>query len=123
MRTLEKHEGVLFERDWLPLVGLPVVQAKAMLKDAWGISYFADAFVNGRQVPVAHVLHRGDRLEFVQRFGFKAGDDLAAEKEMAEAFLRAEPSLARLVKEVLALPLSCTFRENPRIRLPDRATG
>lgn len=110
MTRLEEHDGVLFEGDRLPLAGLPVVQAKAMLTDAWGISYFADAFVNGRQVPVAHVLRRGDRLEFVQRFGFKAGDDHAAEKAMAEALLRAEPELARLVDEVHKLPLNVDTR-------------
>ena len=74
-----------------------------MLKDAGNISYVADAFVNGRQVPVAHVLRPGDRLEFIQRFGFKAGDDLPAEKAMAEALLRSEPELARLVNELYEL--------------------
>src|SRR5262245_7290134 len=98
-------DGVLFEGDWLPLVGVPVAETKPMLKDAGNISYFADAFVNGRQMPVAYVLQRADRLEFVQSFGFKAGDDLAAEIEMAEALLRAEPELARLVDDVSKLPL------------------
>jgi hypothetical protein len=105
MRRQEEHDGVLFEGDWLPLVGVPVAEAKAMLKDAGNISYFADAFVNGQQVPVAYFLQRGDRLEFVQHFGFKAGDDLDAEKEMAQALLRAEPELARMVDEVYELPL------------------
>jgi hypothetical protein len=98
-----RRGGVLLERDWLPLVGLSIIETKAMLKDAFGISYFADAFVNGSQVPVAHLLRPGDRLEFVQRFGFKAGDDHAAEKVLAEALLRAEPELARMVDEVYEL--------------------
>jgi hypothetical protein len=103
MTTLDVHEGVLFEGDWLPLVGQAVAAAKAMLKDAANISYFADAFVNGRQVPMTYSLQRGDRLEFVQRFGFKAGDDLDAEKEMAQALLRADPELAGMVDEVYEL--------------------
>jgi hypothetical protein len=105
MGRLEEHDGVLFEGDRLPLVGLSVSEAKAMLKDAWGIPYFAAASVNGHRVPVARLLRRGDRLEFVQRSGFKAGDDHAAEKVMAEALLRAEPDLARLVDEVYELRL------------------
>jgi hypothetical protein len=105
MTRLEVNDGVLFEGDWLPLMGLPVLKAKAFLKDAGNISYFADAFVNGRQVPVAHVLRSGDVLEFVQPFGVKAGADLGSEKEMALALLRAEPELARMVDEVYELPM------------------
>jgi hypothetical protein len=105
MTRLEEHDGVLFEGDWLPLAGLSVFEAKSMLKDAWCISYFADAIVNGRQVPVAHPLRRGEWLEFVQGFGFKAGADLTAERAMAEALLRTEPELALLVDEVYELRL------------------
>jgi hypothetical protein len=105
-----RHDGVLFEGDRLPLAGLSVVEAKAMLKDAWGIPYFADAFVNGRRVPVAHLLRPGDRLEFIQRLSFKAGGDTDDEQALAEALLDSEPALARLVHEVATLPLSAKKR-------------
>jgi hypothetical protein len=105
-----RFDGVLFEGNWLPLVGLLVVEAKAFLRDAGNISYFADAFVDGRQVAVAHVLRPGDRLEFIQQFGFKASDDLAAEKAMAVALLKADPELARIVDEVYELRLNVDHR-------------
>lgn len=107
---LHQHDGVLFEGDWLPLVGVPVFKAKAILKDVWGIPFLADAFVDGCRASVFHVLRQGDRLEFVQRFGFKASDDLASEAGMAEALLRSEPDLTRLVNEVAALPLPAEQR-------------
>jgi hypothetical protein len=104
MRRLDVIDGVLFEGDWLPLVGVPVVEAKALLRDAWNISYFADAFVNGRQVPVAHVLCSGDRLEFVQRFGVKAGDDKPIEEAIGEALV-AYPELLEMAEKVKAMNL------------------
>lgn len=105
MRRHEEHDAVLFEGDWLPLVGLPVLKAKAMLKDAGNISYFADAFVNGCPVPVAHVLRSGDRLEFVQRFGFKAGDDKPIEQVIGEALVVVYPELLEIAAKVKAMSL------------------
>lgn len=101
-----RREGVLFEGDWLPQAGLSVVEAKAMLKDGWGIPYFADAIVNGRQVTVAHVLRRGDRLEFVQRFGVKAGDDKPIEQVIGEAMVVVYPKLLEKAANVMARNLS-----------------
>lgn len=100
-----RRDGVLFDGHWLPLVGLHVAQVKALLKDAWGISYFADAFVNGQQVPVAHVLRCGDRLKFVQRFGFKGGDDKPIEKVIGEAMVFVYPELAEMADKVKSLNL------------------
>ena len=96
-------EGVLFESDWLPLVGMPVVEAKAMLKDAWGVPYFADAIVNGRQMPVAHVLLAGDRLRFFQRLGVKAGNDRPIEQAIGEALVIAYPELLEIAAKVKAM--------------------
>lgn len=109
-RTLARRYGVLFEGDRLPLAGLSVFEAKALLTDAWNVPYFADAIVNGHSVLLCHVLQHGDRLGFSQRFGVKAVDDLAAEKAMAETLLRSEPELARLVDEVHELRLSVDQR-------------
>lgn len=106
MTRLEEDGGVLVEGDWLPLTGLPVVEAKAMLKDAWGIPYFADAIVNGRQVPVAHVLQPGDRLDFVQRFGVKDGDNKPIEQLIGEALVIAYPELREGAEKVMARNLS-----------------
>ena len=105
MNTLEVYDGVLFEGDWLPLAGMSVFVAKAMLKDAGNISYFADAIVNGRQVPVAHVLQPGDRLEFVQRFGYKASDDRPIEQAIGKAVVVAYPELVEIADKVKALNL------------------
>ena len=102
MRRLENDEGVLFEGDYLPLAGVSVAKAKALLRDS-GISYFSEAIVNGYPVMVGYVLRPGDRLVFSQRFGFKSGDDLSAEKVMADGLLRTEPELARMVDEVYEL--------------------
>ena len=105
MTRLEQADGVLFEGDWLPLIGVPVAKAKAMLKDAWGISYFADAIVNGRQVTIAHRLRRGDHLEFFQRFGVKAGDDRPIEQAIGEAMVVVYPELVEIADKVKALNL------------------
>ena len=105
MTRLEEHDGVLVESDWLPLAGLPIVEAKAMLKDAWGIPYFADAIVNGRHVPVVHVLRRGDRMNFVQRFGIKAGNDKPIEQAIGEALVIAYPELLEIAAKVKATNL------------------
>ena len=113
MTRLEEHDGVHFEGDWLPLAGLPVIEAKAMLKDAWGIPYFADAIVNGRQVPVARVLRRGDRLEFFQRFGVKAGDDQPGERAVAESLVIAYPKLL----DIEAIVKSRNLPRNESLRL------
>jgi len=105
MRRLQEHGSVLFEGERLPLVGMPVIQAKAMLMDAWNIPYFAEAIVNGRQVPVAHVLRKGDRLEFVQRFGVKANDDKSIEEAIGEALVIAYPELLERASKVRAMNL------------------
>jgi len=100
-----RRDGVLFEGEWLPLDGLSVFEAKAMLEDTENISYFAEAIVNGRPVPVAHVLSRADRLEFVQRFGFKGGDDKPIEKAIGEAMVFVYPELSEMADKVKALNL------------------
>lgn len=96
---------VHFEGDNLPLVGVTVAVAKYMLRDAWNVSYFADAFVNGIRVEAGHVLRANDHLEFCQRFGFKGGTDLDREVVQAEALIRSEPELSKTVAEVLDLPV------------------
>lgn len=101
-----RHDDVLFEGDRLPLAGMSVAVAKAQLRDAWGIPYFADAIVNGRQVPVAHVLRPGDRLEFVQRFGIKAGNDQPIEQAIGEAMVAVYPVLLETAATVRARNLS-----------------
>jgi hypothetical protein len=106
MTRLDVDEGVLFEGDRLPLGGMSVFEAKAMLKDAWAIPYFADALVNGRQVPVAHVLQPGERLEFVQRFGVKAGNDQPIEQAIGEAVVAVYPVLLEKAATVKARNLS-----------------
>jgi hypothetical protein len=100
-----RHDSVLFEGDCLPLAGMSVVKAKALLKDAGNIPYFADAIVNGRRVPVAHVLQPGDRLAFVQRFGVKTGNDQPIEQAIGEAVLVAYPELVEIADKVKALGL------------------
>lgn len=95
--------GVHFEGDSLPLVGVTVAVAKSMLRDAWNVSYFTDAFVNGIRVEAGHALRADDHLEFCQRFGFKGGTDLDREVAQAEALIRSEPELSKIVDEVLAL--------------------
>lgn len=101
----EKPDGVLFEGDRLPLAGVSVAEAKALLRDTWNIPYFADAKVNGRPATSGRVLRHGDLLGFCQRFGLKGGDDLAGEQAFAEALLRSEPGLAAIAGEVAALAL------------------
>lgn len=96
--------GVRFEGDWLPLGGVSVADAKALLRDAGSIPYFADAWVNGRPVGVGHVLRHGDRLGFSQRFGFKGGGDRPAEAQ-AGALVSAYPELLAIVARVKALGL------------------
>jgi hypothetical protein len=106
MATFEAHDSVLFEGERLPLGGMSVFEAKAMLKDAWGITYFADAFVNGRQVPVARVLEPGDRLAFVQRFGIKASNDQSIEQAIGKAMVAVYPDLLEMAVQVRARNLS-----------------
>jgi hypothetical protein len=101
-----RHGSVLFEGDRLPLEGMSVFEAKAMLNDAWGIPYFADAIVNGRLVPVAHVLQPGDRLKFSQRFGVKAGNDKPITEAIGEAVVIAYPKLLEIEARVKACNLS-----------------
>lgn len=101
-----RREGVLFEGDWLPLVGIPVIQAKALLKDAGSISYFADAIVNDRQMSLAYLLQLGDRLEFVQRFGVKAGDDKPIVQAIGEAMVVVYTELLEKAATVRARNLS-----------------
>ena len=96
--------GVRFEGDWFPLSGNTVSQAKALLRDAGNIPYFADALVNGRPVGVGHVLRHGDRLGFSQRFGFKGGGDRPAEAQ-AGALVIAYPELTDIAARVKALGL------------------
>lgn len=100
-----RNEGVLFEGQWLPLAGLSVFQAKVLLQDTGNISYFADAILNGRSVPVAHLLGRADRLEFVQRFGVKAGDNRTIKEAISEAILIAYPELLEMADKVKTLNL------------------
>lgn len=106
MATIEAQNSVLFEGERLPLGGMSVFEAKTMLKDAWGIPYFADALVNGRQVQVAHVLQSGERLEFVQRFGVKAGNDKPIEQAIGEAMVAVYPELLEKAATVRARNLS-----------------
>lgn len=100
-----RHDSVMFEGGQLPLRGMSVFEAKAMLKDAWGITYFAEAIVNGRRVPVAHVLQPDDRLAFCQRFGVKAGNDQPIEQAIGEAVVVAYPELVEIADTVKALHL------------------
>ena len=97
--------GVRFEGDDLPLVGVTAAIAKSLLRDVGNISYFASAFVNGIRVEAGHVLRVNDHLEFCQRFGFKGGTDLDREVVQAEALIRSEPELSKIVDEVVALPV------------------
>jgi hypothetical protein len=104
MRRLEKREGVLFDGDWLPLAGVSVAKAKALLRDS-GISYFSDAIVNNRPVMVSYVLRPGDRLVFCQRFGCKAGDDKPIEEAIGEAMVVAYSELLEMAQKVKAMNL------------------
>lgn len=105
-RYTQGHAGVRFQGDWLPLAGRAVAEAKEMLKKAGAISYFADAIVNGRQVPVAHVLRPGDRLVFRQRFGIKAGNDQDIKQAIGEAMVAVYPDLLEKAEQVKARNLS-----------------
>lgn len=96
--------GVRFEGDRLPLAGMAVADAKALLRDAGNIPYFADAVVNGRPVGAGHVLRHGDRLGFPQRFGFKGGGDRPAGAQ-AGALVNAYPELTDIAARVKALGL------------------
>ncbi len=89
----------------LPLAGLTVEAAKQQLQMCLNVPYFADAIVNGRQVPVVHLLRSGDRLEFVQRFGTKAGDGKPIERAIGEAVVVAYPELVVMADKVKALNL------------------
>lgn len=106
-----ERAGVWFEGDWLPLAGRAVAEAKAMLKDSWDIPYFADAIVNGRQVPMSHVLRFGDGLVFRQRFGIKAGDDRPIERAIGEAVVAAYPDLLEKAARVRARNLSANHEQ------------
>lgn len=85
--------SVIFEdqgiEDCLPFVGLTVGAVKQRLRGILNIPYFADAIVNGEIVPVAHLLHGGDRLRFQKRYGVKGGDDRPSEEREAEGLIRA----------------------------------
>ena len=97
----DRRDGVLFGGDWLPLVGVSVATAKALLRDAWGIPYFADTIVNGRPALVSQVVLRsGDRLVFSQRFGFKAGEQQSVEQAQAESLVIAYPELMDIAARV-----------------------
>lgn len=104
--------GVQFEGDWLPLAGVSVAAAKALLRDAWNIAYFAEATVNGRPTGVGYVLLPGDRLGFSKRYGYKAGADRPAEEIEADGLLAAYPELSRISEEVarLGLPAADALR-------------
>lgn len=117
-----RRDGVLFEGDWLPLVGLAVAEAKAMLKDAWSIPYFADAYVNGCQVSVVHVLRSGDRLDFSQRFGVKAGDGKPIETVETVGRPQVRPMQGRLdvqpIVEEIAAAILARSRRCPALEQP-----
>ena len=99
------RDGVLYEDDRLPLAGQRIAEAKAPLRDAWNIPYFAEALVNGRPVLVGHVLRTGDHMEFRKRYGINAGADHPAEAVQADGLIAAYPELGRIAGEVAALGL------------------
>jgi hypothetical protein len=99
------ESGVLFEGDRLPLEGLAVAEAKALLADTWAIPYFSDAIVNGCPVSVNSVLLPVDSLAFRRRFGFKGGNDQDGNKIEAESLVRAYPELLDIAATVKALDL------------------
>jgi hypothetical protein len=85
-----------------PFAGHTVLDAKNSLQEAFNISYFAEATINGELVSVDYQLQPGDTLEFTRRFGFKgAGDADRAELE-ANGLLRAYPGLQKIAEEVKA---------------------
>lgn len=95
--------GIHFGGAVLPLIGMSVFKAKAMLRDDRRISFFSEAVVNGRPVVAGRILRAGDRLDFSQRFGFKGGEDRTHEEAEAKALLNTYPDLEKLVAEVAAL--------------------
>ena len=101
----DSNSGVDYKGDDLPLVGVTIVVAKRLLRDEWGVSFFADAVVNGAPVGVGYVLCANDRLEFFKRYGFKAGGDQPTEEAEAEGLLAAYPDLTRIAEEVHRLDL------------------
>lgn len=82
------------------IAGTSVGSAKRSLRDVFNFSYFAEAQVNGKRVPLDHVLIGGDRLEFIQAFGNKGAKDEPRVKADARGLLTHYPDLARIGKEV-----------------------
>jgi hypothetical protein len=99
-RTVHVIHGVWEHR--FPLGGQLALAAKTFLRKHLSIPYFAEMVVNGKPVPVNHVLQAGDLLTFIRPPGFKgAGEpNEPVEKTEAEGLLGAYPELLRIANAV-----------------------
>ena len=89
-----------------PFAGETVLTAKSALQDVFGISYFAEALVNGEHSSVDRILQPGDLLIFQKRFGFKGSGDVPLHELQANGLLRTYPGLLKIAREVKAMRLN-----------------
>ena len=95
-----------------PLAGVSVGSVKTSLRAAFNIPYFAEARVDGKRVKVDHVLVGGDRLEFIQVFGYKGAKDEPRAKSGARGLLTHYPELVKIVKDVMSRDLDPDKKTN-----------
>ena len=104
-----------------PLSGRLIGDVKRSLRDIFNIPYFASAFLNGAVVDLGRVLRAGDRLEFLQTFGFKGSGDLRNPAvQVAEALIQDSPELRRISDRIKSSWLNKDDSIDETVRLVSR---
>jgi len=85
--------------------GISVWSVKLALKHAFGIPYFAEAFVDGECVNATHCLNDGASLVFLKMFGSKRGDDSDEIAPVATGLVSAYRDLTEIGEQVKSLNL------------------
>ena len=88
------------------VTGWSIGHVKQTFRDALNLSYFAEAFIDGRSALVSELMAPGQRLEFLRRFGFKGSHSEPREVLEARGLLRSYPEIVQIVDEVRSLRLT-----------------
>jgi hypothetical protein len=95
----------------LDLSGWTAGRVKDVYRPVLNCSYFAEALIDGRPSPVSASLMPGQRLEFLQRFGFKSGGRVSRTILEARGLLTAYPEVVQIVSEAFGRTLTIEERD------------